>query len=88
MTTQTKWETCSNADGQWDIVDEGCGDMVCDLSGCGTSEVQEVRANLIAAAPELADWLKRHYADEEGIGETDRPMYIELRALLARLGAV
>lgn len=30
-------------------------------------------------------WLERHYEAEEGPGETDRPEYVELRALLAKI---
>jgi hypothetical protein len=34
---------------------------------------------------ELQAWAERHLEAEEGPGETDRPEYIELRAILAKL---
>lgn len=36
---------------------------------------------------DMLAWLERHYQREEGSGETDRPEYIELKALLARVNA-
>lgn len=44
----------------------------------------EVR-NVYCAAPEMYQWLTAHYAIEEGPGATDRPEYIALKALLAKI---
>jgi hypothetical protein len=38
-----------------------------------------------AALEDLLEWAKKHYVREEGIGETDRPEYAELRQILSRI---
>jgi hypothetical protein len=38
-----------------------------------------------SAVDELIAWAERHLEAEEGPGDTDRPEYIELRAILAKL---
>ena len=48
-------------------------------------EVATELSRLTDNLAELLDWCKRHYAAEEGPGETDRPQFIELRALLERM---
>ena len=55
------WETSVNGDGQWDVCEEGGGDMVADLAGCGTLKQQERRARLIAAAPDMSRALRDAY---------------------------
>ena len=50
------------------------------------NESTAANARLIAAAPEMYAWLVAHYKAEEGPGETDRPAYAELRAILAKAG--
>lgn len=47
--------------------------------------VSKANARLIAAAPEMYQWLTAHFAIEEGPGRTDRPQYEELRRILAKV---
>ncbi len=51
---KVKWETSAvvdaDGDAQWDICEEGGGDMIADLSYCGTSDEQEERAKFIVSA--------------------------------------
>lgn len=46
---------------------------------------REANARLISAAPEMHQWLTAHYALEEGPGQTDRPQYAALKALLNKI---
>ena len=55
--TPGPWETSVNGEGQWDVCEEGGGDMIADLAGCPKNA--EANAKLIARAPALLAQNKR-----------------------------
>lgn len=81
--TREVWETSSftNDDGtvDWDVCEEGAGDMVCDLKGVRDAEV---RANAISRVPQMINVLVAVLETLEDWGSGDGPLAHDIRDVL------
>jgi len=81
--TPGPWEVCVNDAGQFDVCEEGAGDMICDLAECPKNA--EANVCLIAAAPELLAACKAIAALMDGQGRANMPEVAgQARAAIAK----